>query len=247
MDTNAGASWQTLERIVVEQIRTADSGIPLSTRTCQAVFSPVSNNSVKPTAISGERIRILLPIENTFQTPLLLRKVNLLWKFPKIDETVYSNDAKNVDGVIENCVIAETIDSVTVDKNARIVLDLGLVVTADEGELDILGVTYAIRAQFPQSESTDYSIRGKQYFSVQGPRLNATKDHKTSVTYAKDFRLQLIVCPSMPKLDVKVSAFPENLYQGELRSVNLELGNVGGRSLCQLHLVSELRLYHVSH
>jgi len=58
------------------------------------------------------------------------------------------------------------------------------------------------------------------------------------VTYAKGFRLQLVVSPPMPKLDVKVSAFPENFYQGEVRSVNLEFTNVGGSTLCQLHLVS---------
>ncbi len=90
-----------------------------------------------------------------------------------------------------NIVKVETVDSVTLDKNGRVILDLGLVVVATDGELNILGVAYGIKALFSQSEATDYTIRGKQYFSVKGPRLNATKDHKTSVTYAKDFRLQV--------------------------------------------------------
>ena len=238
VDTNAGSSWQTLERIVVEQIRSTESVIPLSTKTCQSVFGPSSNNTVKPSAISGERIRVLVPVENPFNTPFLLRKIHLLWKFTRVDETVISNDAKVVDDDAEKCVKVEAIDSVTVDKNCRVVLDLGLVVLDSAGELDILGVAYSIRAQFPQSETTDYSIRGKQYFSVRGPRLNATKDQKTSVKYAKDFRLQLVVSPPMPKLDVKFSSLPESLFQGEVKKVSLELANTGGSALCQVHLVN---------
>ena len=149
-----------------------------------------------------------------------------------------SNDAKVVDADAEKCVKVETVDSVTVDKNSRVVLDLGLVVLDSAGELDILGVAYSIRAQFPQSENTDYPIRGKQYFSVRGPRLNATKDQKTSVKYANDFRLQLVVSPPMPKLDVKFSGLPESLFQGEVKKVSLELANSGGSALRQVHLVS---------
>jgi hypothetical protein len=167
--------------------------------------------------------------------------VHLLWKFTKSDETVFTNDAKVVDADVEKCVKAETIESVTVDKNGRVVLDLGLVVVASDGELDILGVAYYIRAQFPQSEATDYSIRGKQYFSVRGPRLNATKDQKTSVKYAKDFRLQVMVSPPMPKLDVKISGVPETLFQGEVKKVTLDMANTGGSPLCQVHLVNLFR------
>ena len=212
-----------------------ESSNPLSLKTCQSVFGPSSNNTVKPSAISGERIRILLPIENPFQTPFLLRKVHLLWKFTKSDETISSNDVPESDA--DKCVRVDPIESVTLEKSGKLILDLGLVVLHPDGELEILGVAYSIRAQFPQSESTDYTIRGKQYFSVRGPRLNATKEHKTSVTYAKDLRLQLVVAPPMPRLDVKLSGFPETLYQGEVKRISLEMTNVGGSPLCQVHLV----------
>jgi hypothetical protein len=85
----------------------------------------------------------------------------------------------------------DVIDSLIVDKTGRAVLDLGITPNKTNGQLIILGVTYGIKAQFPQSEATDYVIRGKQYFEVKGPRLNTTKEHKTSVIYANDYRLNV--------------------------------------------------------
>ena len=78
--------------------------------------------------------------------------------------------------------------------------------------------------------------------------MNATKDQKTSVTYAKDYRLELNVCPPMPKLEVKLSGLPESegkvlglpdsLHQGEVKKISVQLTNTGGRDLCYLHLVN---------
>jgi hypothetical protein len=164
-DSNPGSTWHTLERIVFEQIRSVESVV--STKTCQSVFGPRSNNVIKPSAISGERVRTLLPIENPFQTPFLLKKVHLLWKFTTAEGVIFTNDSREVSDA-GNVVIAEMIDSVTLDKNGRVILELGLSVVAMDGELSILGVSYGIRAQFPQSEATDYTIRGKQYFTVKG-------------------------------------------------------------------------------
>ena len=88
------------------------------------------------------------------------------------------------------------------------------------------------------------------FWLFTGPRLNATKDHKTSITYAKDFRLELNVVPPMPKLEVKLSGLPESegkasvlpesLHQGEVKKISLQLTNTGGRDLCYLHLVKNL-------
>ena len=49
-----------------------------------------------------------------------------------------------------NVVKVETVDSVTLDKNGRVVLDLGLVVVATDGELSNLGVSYGIKALLSQ-------------------------------------------------------------------------------------------------
>lgn len=46
------------------------------------------------------------------------------------------------------------------------------------------------------------SVRGKQRLEVQGPRLNASKDEKTSKVYGPDRRLDLVIQPRMPHLQV---------------------------------------------
>lgn len=45
-------------------------------------------------------------------------------------------------------------------------------------------------------------VRGKQRLDVQGPRLNNTKEEKSSKAYGPDRRLDLVVQPEMPQLQV---------------------------------------------
>lgn len=48
-------------------------------------------------------------------------------------------------------------------------------------------------------------VRGQQNLEIQGPRLNITKEEKTSVTYGSDRRLDPIITPPMPLLEVCLS------------------------------------------
>lgn len=45
-------------------------------------------------------------------------------------------------------------------------------------------------------------VRGQQNLEIQGPRLNMTKEEKTSVKYGPDHRLDPIITPPMPLLEV---------------------------------------------
>ena len=91
---------------------------------------------------------------------------------------------------------------------------------------------------FPQSESTDYTIKGKQPLTVKGPRLNGTKEHKVSKTplYSKDSRLSVKVVPIQPKLKVSLQMPAEPLIQGEIQSLDLHLENVGNAPMTSLYL-----------
>lgn len=46
------------------------------------------------------------------------------------------------------------------------------------------------------------SVRGRQDLEIQGPRLNNTKEEKTSVKYGPDRRLDPVVTEEMPLLEV---------------------------------------------
>lgn len=48
-------------------------------------------------------------------------------------------------------------------------------------------------------------VRGRQDLEIQGPRLNMTKEEKTSVRHGSDRRLEPIITPPMPLLEVCVS------------------------------------------
>ena len=52
------------------------------------------------------------------------------------------------------------------------------------------------------SYASSISVLGQLTLDVQGPRLNTTKEEKTGKVYGPDRRLDLIVAPPMPKLQV---------------------------------------------
>ena len=93
------------------------------------------------------------------------------------------------------------------------------------GDLFIVGVEYGVKAQFPQTEATDYTIRGRQRLATAGPRLSASKEHKTSVRYGADHRLRARVRPGRPRLSFALEEVPAEVRQGELRRVRLALSN----------------------
>jgi len=93
------------------------------------------------------------------------------------------------------------------------------------GSLEVVGVEYSLKAQFPQSETTDYTIHGRQYLGVKGPRLSSTKDHKTKVMYGPDHRLSFLVLDDRPRLVVEFKSAPECLLAGEVRKLDLVMTN----------------------
>lgn len=83
------------------------------------------------------------------------------------------------------------------------------------GELHIKGVKYnlsSIAIGGPLEDSlntrethpavTAVSMLGKLDLTITGPRLNHTKAEKTSVIHGQDNRLNLLVAPPMPLLEV---------------------------------------------
>lgn len=48
-------------------------------------------------------------------------------------------------------------------------------------------------------------VRGKQDLKIQGPRLNQTKEDKMLVRHGPDRRLDPIITPSMPLMEVPLT------------------------------------------
>ena len=237
-----GSSWQDLERVVVETIHGAEN-VHLN-QTCQNLFGPLSHNLMMPEVAVGEAIRLILPVTSPFQTPLLMKKLRLIWKFTPETEgstpdtevgekSLYSNN----DAEAAACVQDAPLENVKVEKDHPLVIDLVLT-PLKPGEIFIHGIEYSLKAVFPQSESTDYTIKGKQPLKVQGPRLNSSKEHKTNKTplYTKDTRLSCKVVSKQPLLKVNLT-LPETMHQGEIMTLDLHIENAGNAPLSNLHLV----------
>ncbi|XP_067834095.1 trafficking protein particle complex subunit 8 isoform X1 [Heptranchias perlo] len=81
------------------------------------------------------------------------------------------------------------------------------------------------------------SVRGRQDLEIQGPRLNNTKEEKTSVKYGPDRRLDPIITAAMPLLEVFFINFPTGLLCGEIRKTYVEFVNVSRCPLTGLKVV----------
>lgn len=104
------------------------------------------------------------------------------------------------------------------------------------GRLDITGIKYSLSSvaingpveeKFATSTASNsamatVSILGKNDLTVKGQRMNNTKAEKTSVTYGKDYRLNLEVVSAMPLLEVCTDAFSRTvLLKYRLRIITL--------------------------
>ncbi|XP_051928710.1 trafficking protein particle complex subunit 8 isoform X3 [Hippocampus zosterae] len=81
-------------------------------------------------------------------------------------------------------------------------------------------------------------VSGKQDLKIRGPRLNHTKEDKMFVRYGPDRRLQPIITPPMPLMEVFFLQFPTALLCGEIRKAYVEFCNVSDVSLCGLRVAS---------
>ena len=94
------------------------------------------------------------------------------------------------------------------------------------GELHITGLAYSLSAQPSTNQTTEPStnqevldgrsgvkrpvslgssaaqVQGMQDLDIQGPRMNITKDERCGVLYGPDRRLDPIIAPPMPLLEV---------------------------------------------
>ena len=234
-----------VERVIEERISGQETFL---SQTCQTIFGPESDNTLPPQGVVGERIRLIIPARNVFQTPLLLKKINLIWKFDEEegndDSTIQSDKVSQKDA--EKVVTTEMVDSVLIPSDGTVLIDVGFT-PLQAGSLTILGLQYAIKAQFPQSETTDYTIQGKQYLRTQGSRLMQTQDQRTNKDpmYGKDIRMghpiDIVNCDNraLPNLGFRFNNWPDSIHQGEIQKLSLSVSNL---SMSQCASVSRIYL-----
>ncbi|XP_031431148.1 trafficking protein particle complex subunit 8 isoform X2 [Clupea harengus] len=254
-DVDLSRLWIRLEEQVVAMVNRGV--VPSSFQPNQACLSQHTDNLRFPLAVVEEPIIVEVSFRNPLKVPLSLSDLSLLWKFtPKDfsrppDDTDTSSqsitnekEAANAQTTPKNDVItAEVISEFSMSPEETRVARLKLL-PHQTGELRILGVVYNLGTGDSGNSSAEglplggLSVCGRQYLEIQGPRLNQTKEEKTSVNHGQDHRLDPIIAPPMPLLEVFFLQFPTALLCGELRKAWVEFVNVSGVPLAGLRVAS---------
>ncbi|XP_062858255.1 trafficking protein particle complex subunit 8 isoform X2 [Trichomycterus rosablanca] len=242
--------WADLEEQVVA---VANRGsVPISFQPTQYCLSSHTDNLRYPLAVVQEPIIIEVVLRNPLKVPLLLSDLSLLWKFTLKDfsgpqggtlgETITNEKeaamgkATTLDEIMSTEVIPEFPISPEETKVARLQL-----LPCKTGELHVLGVVYNLgtgEEDSSEGASRLMFVRGRQDLEIQGPRLNSTKEDKTSIKHGSDRRLDPIITPPMPLLEVFFLNFPTGLLCGEIRKAWVEFVNVSAVPLTGLRVVS---------
>ncbi|KAM9307992.1 trafficking protein particle complex subunit 8 [Gastrophryne carolinensis] len=260
-DTESSQQWKELEEQVVAVVNRGV--LPLNFQPTQYCLNSNSDNSKFPLAVVQEPITVEVSFKNPLKVPILLTDLSVLWKFQPKDfrqkheelKEPISNDkdllskGKNFSDIIGTEEISEFVINSEETKSARL-----KIFPLQTGELHILGIVYNLSTI--QSASLDgvappnsvpagkfisngMSVRGRQDLDIQGPRLNGTKEEKTSIQYGPDRRLDPVIVPEMPLLEVFFINFPTGLLCGEIRKTHVEFVNVSKCPLTGLRVVSK--------
>ncbi|XP_051501552.1 trafficking protein particle complex subunit 8-like isoform X2 [Myxocyprinus asiaticus] len=252
-DRDLSHLWRELEERLVAL---ANRGVvPITFQPSQCCLNSQTDNLRNPLAVMEEPIIVEVVFRNPLKVPLALSALSLLWKFTLKDfsgphggtiletisnekEAASSKENTALNDIIDTQVIPEFTMSPEETKVARLKL-----LPHKTGELHVLGVVYNLgTGDVGNSEGSLASdlmcVHGQQNLEIQGPRLNMTKEEKTSIRYGPDRRLDPIVTPPMPLLEVFFINFPTGLLCGEIRKAWVEFVNVSAVPLTGLRVAS---------
>ncbi|KAM6458286.1 trafficking protein particle complex subunit 8 isoform 2-T2 [Liasis olivaceus] len=245
--------WKDLEEQVVS---TVNRGTTLPNfQPTQYCLNRYSDNSRFPLAVVEEPITVEVAFRNPLKVPLVLSDLSLLWKFQPKDFNMKNNgETKEFETCGKDMIGAEVISEFLINSEETKMARLKLF-PHQTGELHILGVVYnlgtmqgttvldgldsSIGLLREKYNSNEMSVRGRQDLEIQGPRLNNTKEEKTSIKYGPDRRLDPIITEEMPLLEVFFINFPTLLLCGEIRKTYVEFMNVSQCPLTGVKVVSK--------
>ncbi|XP_054981864.1 trafficking protein particle complex subunit 8 isoform X1 [Sorex araneus] len=251
-DSESSQQWRELEEQVVTVVN--KGVVPSYFHPTQYCLNSYSDNSRFPLAVVEEPITVEVAFRNPLKVPLLLTELSLLWKFHPKDFSGKGHEevkelVMNEPKMIGSEVISEFLINSEESKVARLKLFPHHI-----GELHILGVVYnlgtiqgsmtvdgvgGLPGGHTGKHALSMSVRGRQDLEIQGPRLNNTKEEKTSIKYGPDRRLDPIITEEMPLLEVFFIHFPTGLLCGEIRKAYVEFVNVSKCPLTGLKVVSK--------
>nr|XP_020476529.1 trafficking protein particle complex subunit 8 [Monopterus albus] len=258
-DQDLAAMWYHLEE---QLVAASNRGIvPGNFQPTQCCLNSQTDNLHHPLAVVEEPIIVEVTFRNPLKVSLALSNLSLLWNFSgdgasstkekmteELSQKAITNEEtlalgmRQKDDIVTTETILEFYMGPEETKMARLKL-----LPHRTGQLNIVGVVYNLSAaslaeMTPSTDGqqiTDLTVvRGKQDLKIQGPRLNQTKEDKMLVRHGPDRRLEPIITPPMPLMEVFFLQFPTALLCGEIRKAYVEFCNVSGVALCGLRVAS---------
>uniref|UniRef100_A0A4W6CYI7 Trafficking protein particle complex subunit 8 n=1 Tax=Lates calcarifer TaxID=8187 RepID=A0A4W6CYI7_LATCA len=250
-DQDLAAMWCHLEE---QLVAAANRGIvPANFQPTQCCLNSQTDNLRHPLAVVEEPIIVEVTFRNPLKVSLALSNLSLLWKFtaddapPSKEKTAeklageaITNEETLALGMTQkdDIVTTETILDFHLGPEETKMARLRLL-PHRTGQLNIVGVVYNLAEASSGEMTVDLMVvRGKQDLMIRGPRLNQTKEDKMLVRHGPDRRLDPIITPSMPLMEVFFLQFPTALLCGEIRKAYVEFCNVSSVALCSLRVAS---------
>uniref|UniRef100_A0A3B3UAB1 Trafficking protein particle complex subunit 8 n=1 Tax=Poecilia latipinna TaxID=48699 RepID=A0A3B3UAB1_9TELE len=255
-DQDLSVLWCQLE----EQLAaSANRGIlPSNFQTTQCCLNSQTNNLHHPLAVIEEPIIVEVTFRNPLKVSLLLSNLSLLWRFStgtplggkesseQISEEMITNEDTSAGEVIILTNPSSTIYIFLdwcLDPSLKLSIIPSICFMLLLSQKKEIVTTEIIKEFYLGSEETKTTldsmiIRGRQDLKIQGPRLNLTKEDKMQVRYGADRRLEPIITPPMPLMEVFFLQFPTALLCGEIRKAYVEFCNVSAVALCGLRVAS---------
>ncbi|XP_044054925.1 trafficking protein particle complex subunit 8 isoform X2 [Siniperca chuatsi] len=258
-DQDLAAMWCHLEE---QLVAAANHGaLPVNFQPTQSCLNSQTDNLRHPLAVVEEPIIVEVMLRNPLKVSLALSNLSLLWRFTAngaftlkektteelageaiTNEETMTLGMSQKDDIVTTEVILEFHMGPEETKMARLRL-----LPHRTGQLNIVGVVYNLAAassgeMAPSTEGQQtfdlMVVRGSQDLKIQGPRLNQTKEDKMLVRHGPDRRLDPIIIPPMPLMEVFFLQFPTALLCGEIRKAYVEFCNVSSVALCGLRVAS---------
>ncbi|MEQ2176082.1 hypothetical protein GOODEAATRI_024467, partial [Goodea atripinnis] len=219
-DQDLSVLWCQLE----EQLAaSANQGVlPTNFQPTQCCLNSQTDNLHHPLAVVEEPIIVEVTFRNPLKVSLLLSNLSLLWRFTigtlsggkestseQLGGEMITNEdtsSGKKDEIVTTEIIQEFYLGSEETKTARLKM-----LPHRTGQLNIVGVIYNLTSsQFGETSSNadgqqmldSMIIRGRQDLKIQGPRLNLTKEDKMMLRHGTDRRLEPIITPPMPLMEV---------------------------------------------
>ncbi|XP_013175761.1 PREDICTED: trafficking protein particle complex subunit 8 [Papilio xuthus] len=223
---HAARVWHRLEEMLIQ----AAQGAP------PMIFKPTvdlytEDTDANPIVPQGEPIQVTITLTNPLKIPLLLKDLELLWQFiPNTENTNVPKDILDNEPFVAS---GRTLDSNVISRqkiqvsllegecNKRLTFSL---TPLQVGRLHIKGLAYKLTNTGEDGKENNNSIviMGKLELSTAGNDA--------------DKRLQIMVIPQAPCLQMTFSEINPEVISGELRTIDVEFRNVGPVEMKNLYV-----------